>query len=188
MSRPRQFDETEAIEGAMIIFWKRGFAGTNMPDLLDAMSLTRGSFYKAFEDKHSVYLRALDHYDQTRMARALSEMGDKRNGTARDRLLAFFLRTEYHPAKPARKVGCFLCNALVEMAPFDTTCATRCADISTRLHQALMSVLYEMMPEGDPAPIKRKATALQRLYLGSHAMGRMGASFDEWSQMLDEIV
>ena len=188
MSRPRQFDETEAIEGAMIIFWKRGFAGTNMPDLLDAMSLTRGSFYKAFEDKHSVYLRALDHYDDTRMARALTQMADPATGTARERLLSFFLRTEYHSAKPARKVGCFLCNALVEMAPFDEVCAARCEQISARLLQALSSVLIEMMPESDPAVIKRKATALQRLYLGSHAMGRMGASFDEWSQMLDEIV
>lgn len=127
MSRPRQFDETEAIEGAMIIFWKRGYAGTNIPDLLVAMSLTRGSVYNAFEDKRSVNLRALDHYVHTRMARALNQMVDPTTGTARERLLSFFLRTEYHSAKPARKVGCFLCNALVELAPFDEICATHCA-------------------------------------------------------------
>ena len=48
MARPRAFDEDVALDGAMHIFWRQGYGATNLPDLLNAMGLTRGSFYKAY--------------------------------------------------------------------------------------------------------------------------------------------
>ena len=65
MARPREFDPEKALKGATDIFWRQGYKATNLPDLLAAMGLTRGSFYKAFRDKESVYLQALDHYDRS---------------------------------------------------------------------------------------------------------------------------
>ena len=188
MSRPREFEESAALEGAMVTFWQHGYAGTNLPDLLDAMSLTRGSFYKAFEDKHSVYLRAIDHYAETRMNVALTAMVDPANGTPMDRLTALFMRTEYHPAKPSPKVGCFVCNAMVEMAPFDPASAKRCARVSDRLRLAMRSVLNELYPDAGDAVLDRKSAALERLYFGSHAMGRMGGSFQQWSELLSDLL
>ncbi|WP_193748794.1 TetR/AcrR family transcriptional regulator [Leisingera sp. ANG-Vp] len=188
MSRPRQFDEKDALEGAMMLFWKRGYGGTNLPDLLDAMGLTRGSFYKAFTDKHSVYLQALDHYGETRMARALGELTDRNGPPPHERLTNFFYRTENTPLRPAPRIGCFLCNVMVEMAPFDAESEARCHRISQRLWTALYSIVQESAPDQPRDVLERKATALQRLYLGSHAMGRMGASFDAWPDLLQELL
>ncbi|NJM33970.1 MAG: hypothetical protein HC850_03830 [Rhodomicrobium sp.] len=58
MARPREFDTDEAIEKAMQVFWEKGH-GAALPDLLGGMEIARGSFYKAFSDKKSVYLMAL---------------------------------------------------------------------------------------------------------------------------------
>ncbi|MEM1005393.1 MAG: TetR/AcrR family transcriptional regulator [Pseudomonadota bacterium] len=188
MARPRQFNETDAIEAAMVVFWIRGYAGTNLPDLLDAMSLTRGSFYKAFEDKYTVYRRALDHYGATRMDNALSALTDKNGKPPRERLIEFFQRSEHHPAKPAPRIGCFVCNTMVEMAPFDPECARVCNEISQRVTEAIQSVLAEISPERPASVQKRKASALQRLYMGAHAMGRTGSGYGQWVELLDDLL
>src|SRR6187402_2940024 len=62
VGRPREFDLDEAVRRAMQIFWDRGFHDASLPDLLAGMKLSKGSFYKAFGDKKSVFLRALKLY------------------------------------------------------------------------------------------------------------------------------
>ncbi len=49
--RPRQFDEGEALEAAMGVFWQKGYEGASCEDLLTAMGINSGSMYAAFGDK-----------------------------------------------------------------------------------------------------------------------------------------
>ena len=62
MARPREFDEAEALDRAMDVFWKKGYQATSTDDLMQAMGIRRGSFYNAFRSKRDVYLRTLDRY------------------------------------------------------------------------------------------------------------------------------
>lgn len=55
MGRPRELDEDEGIAEALQTFWKQGYGATSIPDLMEAAQLERGSLYKAFEDKHSLF-------------------------------------------------------------------------------------------------------------------------------------
>ena len=64
MARPREFDETEALDRAMEVFWKKGYQKTSLDDLLDAMGIQRGSFYNTFGSKKETYLRAIDRYTE----------------------------------------------------------------------------------------------------------------------------
>lgn len=74
--RPRQFDEDEAIDKAMRVFWKHGYEGASLSDLTAAMGISRPSLYAAFGDKQSLFLRALDRYRESPASyvnRALAE-------------------------------------------------------------------------------------------------------------------
>lgn len=74
--RPREFDRTEALEQAMILFWRNGYRGVSLDDLTDAMSITRPSLYAAFGDKETLFLAAVDYYKETViMPRFLQLMG-----------------------------------------------------------------------------------------------------------------
>ncbi len=64
MARPREFDEAEALDRAMEVFWKKGYQNTSLDDLLDAMGIQRGSFYNTFGSKKETYLRAIDRYSE----------------------------------------------------------------------------------------------------------------------------
>ncbi|WP_234545350.1 TetR/AcrR family transcriptional regulator [Streptomyces shenzhenensis] len=62
MARTREFDVDQAIDRAMDLFWRRGYAETSLQDLLKELSIGSGSFYAAFGSKEELYIRSLDRY------------------------------------------------------------------------------------------------------------------------------
>lgn len=60
--RPRSFDTDEAIETAMTVFWTKGYQGSTIPDLADAIGINRPSLYAAFGSKENLFKLALDRY------------------------------------------------------------------------------------------------------------------------------
>ncbi|HEX6278700.1 MAG TPA: TetR/AcrR family transcriptional regulator [Pyrinomonadaceae bacterium] len=60
--RPRSFEIDEAIETAMTVFWTKGYQGTTIPDLADAIGINRPSLYAAFGSKENLFKLALDRY------------------------------------------------------------------------------------------------------------------------------
>src|SRR5271170_1004733 len=70
--RPREFDIDEAVESAILVFRLRGYHGTSVQDLTEGTGLARGSLYKAFHDKRTLFLAALDQA----IAAALQRIGD----------------------------------------------------------------------------------------------------------------
>lgn len=62
--RPREFDYDQALDQAMHVFWKKGYEGTSMPDLTEAMNMNRPSIYSSFGNKEELFKKALDRYLQ----------------------------------------------------------------------------------------------------------------------------
>ena len=62
MPRPREFDETAALDAAIECFWRRGYEATSLRDLTAAMGLTAPSLYNAFGDKEELFALALERY------------------------------------------------------------------------------------------------------------------------------
>ena len=60
--RPRNFDEYQAIDSAMRVFWEKSFEGTTMTDLTDATGLSRSSIHAAFGSKEGLFLKAVERY------------------------------------------------------------------------------------------------------------------------------
>ncbi len=58
--RPRSFDENQAIDAAMRVFWKKSYDGTTMTDLTNATGLSRSSIHAAFGSKQGLFLKAVE--------------------------------------------------------------------------------------------------------------------------------
>ena len=74
--RPISFDKGAALEAAMLLFWERGYEGTSMADLTQAMGLSPSSIYAAFGDKQALFSLAVKRYMDSRAqyaTRALEE-------------------------------------------------------------------------------------------------------------------
>jgi AcrR family transcriptional regulator len=63
--RPREFNADQVLDKALHVFWERGYEGTSLSDLTEAMGINRPSLYAAFGNKEELFRLALDRYAQT---------------------------------------------------------------------------------------------------------------------------
>ncbi|MGV0105655.1 TetR/AcrR family transcriptional regulator [Nostoc sp. DSM 114160] len=62
IGRPREFDTDDALNRAMYVFWRKGYLGTSLSDLTEAMGINRPSLYAAFGNKESLFRKVLARY------------------------------------------------------------------------------------------------------------------------------
>ncbi len=62
VGRPRGFDPDQALDQALLLFWRKGFVATSISDLTEAMGINRPSLYATFGNKESLLRRALERY------------------------------------------------------------------------------------------------------------------------------
>ncbi len=62
MAGVRQFDESDALEKALTLFWQQGYSDTTMQELAAATGVQRGSLYNAYGDKETLFLKVFDVY------------------------------------------------------------------------------------------------------------------------------
>ena len=122
MARPVEFDVEAARESAMILFWRKGYLASSLPELLDAMGISRGSFYAAFEDKRSLFVECLDLFagrTHEMLARGRARMGPL------DALRRFLERNFLRADDRHSRNGCMLVNTVIELAGVDDELSAR---------------------------------------------------------------
>ncbi|WP_199254638.1 TetR/AcrR family transcriptional regulator [Mycolicibacterium mengxianglii] len=60
--RPRAFDEDQALDAAIDVFWRLGYEGASLAELTQAMSINKPSLYAVFGSKEKLFVRALERY------------------------------------------------------------------------------------------------------------------------------
>ena len=184
--RPREFDIDTALDKAIIVFTERGYHGTSISDLRDAMGLTAGSLYKAFKDKRAIFLAAFDRYKQVRNALLDEELAKASNG--RDgvyRMLCFYAENAH--GKSGRH-GCMAVGVAVEMAVFDDETAAKVARSMDRFEDTFEALIRRGQEDGSVSrSIEPKATA--RLYLsvvqGLRVLGKTSPNREETFSVVD---
>jgi TetR/AcrR family transcriptional regulator, transcriptional repressor for nem operon len=120
MPRPREFDETAALEAALECFWRHGYEGTSLRDLTASMGLTPPSLYNAFGDKQQLFSRALEHYLERSTRDRLRRLEE--SFPPKEALGRFFNEIIDHSIKDPHRKGCFLVNSALEVAPHHAEC------------------------------------------------------------------
>ncbi|MEU8945674.1 TetR/AcrR family transcriptional regulator [Streptomyces sp. NPDC048489] len=74
MAGRRQFDERQALEQVLDVFWRQGYGATSMADLASATGVQRGSLYHAYRDKETLFLRVFEDYKDAFLADAAARL------------------------------------------------------------------------------------------------------------------
>ena len=186
MARPREFEIDKALDGATEVFWRHGYDGAALPDLLAGMGISRGSFYKAFADKRTVYLACLDRYEETSIAKAVGLLTDGRNGSGRDRIAALF-GSVVRSARIDRR-GCFLTNAAIDRAPFDPDVEQRVLAMMERLAAGFAVAVKDGQAAIDGDRARQLGEMLVTYYVGLQVTARAGARRDGLQRSIDRIL
>jgi TetR/AcrR family transcriptional repressor of nem operon len=164
MPRPREFDETAALEAAVECFWRHGYEGTSLRDLTAAMGLTPPSLYNAFGDKRQLFSRALEHYLERGTRDRLRRLED--SFAPREALSRFFGEIIDHSIKDRHHKGCFLVNSALEVAPHHAECRAVIASQFRAIEGFFERCIVAAQAQKSVAP-EIDAGATARLLLGA---------------------
>jgi len=114
MARQKEFDRDEALQGAMEVFWSRGFEAASIQDLVGRMGINRQSLYDTFGDKHALYLEALDRYHEVEGGRLVELL--EQPGPVKQSFSRLFEEVVEKALGDREHRGCFIGNASSELA------------------------------------------------------------------------
>src|SRR5579864_6719449 len=104
--RPRSFEETEAVEKAIQVFWWKGYDGVTIDDLVAGMGVGRPSLYAVFGDKRAIFLRVLRAYAKRKGASAASALFSPQG--LRDSIAGFLKYNVERATEKGSARGCLL--------------------------------------------------------------------------------
>jgi len=161
--RPREFNTEQALDAAVMAFWRQGYQATSLSDLSNAMSINRPSMYAAFGDKEQLFLKALERYQQTiagPLSATLQEDVDTKSAIS-----CLLQRTAEIHTDTALPRGCFIVNSTLECCGWSDTLEQKLAEHHALTEAAIYERLQKGQLEGEIAP-DRDVHAMAQFYNG----------------------
>jgi TetR/AcrR family transcriptional repressor of nem operon len=112
MARPKAFNEEEAIDRAVDVFWAKGYEATSMQDLINAMGIQRGSLYATFGSKQQLFLKSLKRYGVVVVNKLLEILESK--PSAIESIELFFSQLVEHLLTAGELRSCLVTNSAIE--------------------------------------------------------------------------
>ena len=184
MGRSKEFEESEALQKAMELFWQQGYEKTSMSDLVEHMGVHRGSLYDTFGDKHTLFLKTLDCFGELLGARLKSETS--RAETAKQAIRFIFdLMIE---GDGGIHRGCLYVNSAAELALRDMDVNEKTEEAFIRTEHLLADLIRKGQQSGEFScdyDAEVLAESLHTTLVGIRVLARTSASKEKLYRIAD---
>lgn len=171
MARTKEFDPEEALDRALDIFWRRGYEGTSLRDLLEGMDISRQSLYDTFGDKRSLFLKVLARYEDLTMQGLIQLLQGRGTLTAIRGFAEYFLHEVVHDGD---RGSCLMATTSLEVGRSDPEIQAVVKAYFTRIETQIHTVLAGAMEAGQLAPDRDLRALARHLVNSIHGLGIMG--------------
>jgi TetR/AcrR family transcriptional repressor of nem operon len=189
MARTKQFDERQALVSAMLVFWEKGYEGTSLNDLEQAMGLKRTSIYNTFGNKSALFERVLSCYKESVMSALFAELDAApgiREGIRRMLNGALDIHfDEHHPG------GCLVVLSLMESGQHDEQTQASMQQTIQGLKSGLQTRLNKAIKSGELSKdldAGCTATTLATTMAGMMVMGKANFTRASLKKTVKQVV
>jgi AcrR family transcriptional regulator len=158
VGRPRGFDPEVALERAMQVFWRKGYAATSVADLTAAMGINPPSLYAAFGNKEALFRKVLERYAAGPGAFVAESLSAS---TAREVAARRLYGALEYMGDPARPWGCLVVQMLLSGGGDAEALRRELVANGCRAQEELVARFERAKAEGD-LPAEADAEALAR--------------------------
>lgn len=144
--RPKTFDQTQALEAAMLQFWESGFEGSSMQKLVDRMGISRQSLYDTYGNKRELFEAALKRYREEIIEPKLAQLDDTSRSPSeliRQHLESIANGSDRMP------IGCLLVRTATEIPVHDSEIGRMLDDCVRMARQAIQRVIERGQRSGE---------------------------------------
>lgn len=184
--RPLTFDPETALERALGVFWERGYEGTSISELTQAMGIASASIYAYFGSKESLFRQVMVRYGTTAGAPPRNALEE--HPAAREAIHAMLRATVDQITRSDAPHYCMLILASPTGAIENEPIREFLADIRRSQFTAIRDRLQRGIDEGELAANESDIDTVARYYAtivqGLSIQARDGATRGE----LDDIV
>ena len=185
MARTKDFDEKEVLAKAICLFWRKGYHATSMQDVVDSLGISRSSLYDTYGDKHTLYLKALEAYQQAAADQVCGIITQAPTAKkAIGELLAFVVRDLLQDKE---RKGCFIVNAEVENARNDMDVKEIVCKNDQLIERAFLHAIKEGQKRGEISRGK-SAVALARFMTNTVKGLQVTAKSSDDENLFNDII
>ena len=146
--RPPRLNREDAIHRAMLLFWERGYEGTTLEALLEAMGgIKPPSFYNAFGSKEELFRAVTDRYACEYGRAGLDAL--EAAPTVRQGMAQMLRLSAEGFTRPGYPQGCLMLSSGAHCAPSSSGVEAHMAALRQQLPAALKARLHRAVTEGD---------------------------------------
>ena len=188
MPKTESFDRDEVMDKTMKLFWRKGYNGTSMQDLVDVTGLNRSSIYNTFGDKFSMFIESLKRYQRIERSKLHEFLLQGKSPI--DALKMFFYALSDRIMDDKEQKGCYLTNCTAELSAVDqTTKKLLLENQETMLHlfEDLLESAYNQGQIADKTNVKNLALFLYSNLQGMRITGMLLPNKKELKGLVDNI-
>lgn len=136
--RYKEYNVNRVLEKAMMLFWKKGFNGCSISELVNETGVNRFSLYHEFENKEGILFHSLNLYRARYVDENLALLNEK--GGLKTILKRFYL-SFLEKSRPVP--GCYFIHIGTELADTNEQVKTSMDKYLMEIYERFVNLLYE---------------------------------------------
>ena len=182
--RTKEEKKTELLHAGLNTFYKKGYNGTGVKELVESANVPKGSFYNYFDNKEHFAIESMKYFTEKELAFSERYLSDS-NYPPLERIKRLFeAKIDFFIRKREFTLGCYLSNMTLEMADVNPSIAAAASKSFKLENQPIIDCLKEAQAQGSieqSKDIQQLTDLIQSSWLGTLVVMKANKNADAFS-------